>query len=65
MGRNAGKGSSYRVRTQVVKEVERVMPDLCRRMEETESEREEPALMRRQLRQELRAGNKIGGDGPD
>ena len=42
--------------TQVVKELERVMPDLCRGMEETESEREESALMRRQLCQELRAG---------
>lgn len=53
--------------TQVVKELERVMPDLCRCMEETEREREESALMRRQLRQELRAGKekrKKGGDGP-
>lgn len=46
--------------TQVVKELECVMSDLGRRVEEAESEREESALMRRQLRQELRAGKKPG-----
>jgi hypothetical protein len=62
-GRNA-QGGSYRVCTQVVKELECVMPDLGRCVEEAESEREESALMRRQLRQELRAGKKTRKNGP-